>query len=218
MVALVISLFLTAGVIQLFIGSKQTYRLHDALSRMQENGRFALQAMAKDIRMAGFTDGGAAPPNIILGSTVNNNDAITVGWSEGGAQTRFYSIRPSSSGNTTSLFLQSNGGNNNELVESVEAMQILYGVCTTDADGDGANDSVTPPYVNAANVTAAGNWGNVCSVRIDLRIVSFEDNIVNTTQTLVFPAYTGNSFTPNPADLRLRQGFSTTVTIRNRIQ
>ncbi|MCB1919533.1 MAG: PilW family protein [Candidatus Competibacteraceae bacterium] len=54
LVALVISLFLVAGVIQLFIGSKQTYRGYDALSRIQENGRFALEAMARDIRMARY--------------------------------------------------------------------------------------------------------------------------------------------------------------------
>ncbi len=212
MVALVISLFLTAGVIQLFIGSKQTYRLYDALSRIQENGRFALQAMARDIRMAGYSDGSAAPPNIVLGGITNGNDDITVGWSDNGAQTVSYTIQPSTSGITTSL-----SRNNNELVEGVEAMQIRYGVCTTDANGDGVNDSVTPPYVNAAAVTAAGNWGNVCSVRIDLRMVSLEDNITTSTQTLVFPADTGNSFTPNPVDRRLRQGFSTTVVIRNRI-
>jgi type IV pilus assembly protein PilW len=55
LVSLMISLFLIAGVIQLFISSKQTYRSYDALSRLQENGRFALEAMSRDVRMAGFT-------------------------------------------------------------------------------------------------------------------------------------------------------------------
>ena len=35
MVALVLSLFLVAGVIQLFLGTRQTYRFHEALSRIQ---------------------------------------------------------------------------------------------------------------------------------------------------------------------------------------
>lgn len=231
MVALVISLFLTAGVIQLFIGSKQTYNLHDASSRIQENGRFAIQTMARDIRMTYYPGGGVIlPANTILGGVTNGNDSITVVWSyesgddngnPGGANagdlaTRFYSIRPSTSGTTTSLFLQRDGGLNNELVEGVEAMQIRYGVCI-DTDGDGRIDAVNPPYINAAAVTAAGNWGNVCSVRIDLRLVSLEDNIVTATQTLIFPADTGTAFTPNPVDRRLRQGFSTTVLIRHRI-
>ncbi|MFN2308476.1 MAG: PilW family protein [Gammaproteobacteria bacterium] len=53
MIAMVIGLILTAGVIQLFIGSKQTYRFQDGLSRTQENARFALEALNSDIRMAG---------------------------------------------------------------------------------------------------------------------------------------------------------------------
>lgn len=53
MIAMVIGLVLTAGVIQLFLGSKQTYRFHDAVSRVQENARFAIEALNFDIRMAG---------------------------------------------------------------------------------------------------------------------------------------------------------------------
>lgn len=53
MVALVIGLILTAGIIQLFVGSKQTYRFQEALSRVQENGRFAIEALNRDLRMAG---------------------------------------------------------------------------------------------------------------------------------------------------------------------
>ncbi len=53
LVALVISLFLLGGIIQVYMGNKTTYRFADASSRIQENGRFALEAMATDIRMAG---------------------------------------------------------------------------------------------------------------------------------------------------------------------
>lgn len=54
MIALLIGAFLVGGVLQIFIGSKQTYRMQEGLSRLQENGRFALDFLAKDIRMAGF--------------------------------------------------------------------------------------------------------------------------------------------------------------------
>ena len=53
MVAVVLGLVLTAGIIQLFVGSKQAYRFHDAHSRVQENARFAIDALNFDIRMAG---------------------------------------------------------------------------------------------------------------------------------------------------------------------
>jgi type IV pilus assembly protein PilW len=61
MVAMVLSLVLMLGAIQLFTGSKQTYQLSDALGRVQETGRFALDLLARDIRLGGFTGCIAAP-------------------------------------------------------------------------------------------------------------------------------------------------------------
>lgn len=68
MVALVLGLILTGGVINIYISSKQTYRMQDNQSRLQENGRFALQYLTKDIRMAGYmgcNNFSAITPNII---------------------------------------------------------------------------------------------------------------------------------------------------------
>lgn len=61
MVSLVLSLVLMLGAMQLFSGSKQTYQLSDSLARVQENGRFALDLLSRDIRQAGFTGCIAAP-------------------------------------------------------------------------------------------------------------------------------------------------------------
>jgi len=52
MVALVLGIFLIAGVIHIFLGSKQTYRMQENLARLQENGRFAMDFISRDIRMA----------------------------------------------------------------------------------------------------------------------------------------------------------------------
>jgi type IV pilus assembly protein PilW len=54
MVAITVGLILTAGIIQIFINSKQTYRVEQSLSRLQESGRMALDFIANDIRMAGY--------------------------------------------------------------------------------------------------------------------------------------------------------------------
>jgi len=54
MVALVISLILLGGVIKIYESSKQAYRAQDNQARLQENGRFAMYFLAKDIRMAGY--------------------------------------------------------------------------------------------------------------------------------------------------------------------
>jgi len=54
MVSIAISLILLAGVMQIMFTNKQTYRVQEAFARLQENGRFAMDFLAKDIRMAGF--------------------------------------------------------------------------------------------------------------------------------------------------------------------
>lgn len=54
MIAVVIGIFITGGIIQLFVNTKQSYRVQENLSRLQENGRFAMSFLSKDIRMADF--------------------------------------------------------------------------------------------------------------------------------------------------------------------
>lgn len=54
MVAMVISIFLLGGVVQVYIGNKASYSFSEAISRTQENGRFAMDIITRDIRMAGF--------------------------------------------------------------------------------------------------------------------------------------------------------------------
>lgn len=53
MIAMVLGLLLALAMGQLFVGNKQSYRYQDALSRIQENGRFALERLSRDARMAG---------------------------------------------------------------------------------------------------------------------------------------------------------------------
>ena len=54
MIAMLLGLFLLGGLLQIFISSKQTNRMQEGLSRLQENGRFAMDFMTRDIRLAGF--------------------------------------------------------------------------------------------------------------------------------------------------------------------
>lgn len=54
MVALLLGLFLVSGVTGMYISSKQTYRMTDNLSRLQESLRFSLEFISRDIRMAGY--------------------------------------------------------------------------------------------------------------------------------------------------------------------
>lgn len=54
MIAMVLGLVLMAGVIQIFLGSKQTYSVVSAQSHSIENGRFGLFFIARSLRHAGF--------------------------------------------------------------------------------------------------------------------------------------------------------------------
>lgn len=54
MVAITISSLLLVGVIALFISSRASYETTERLSRIQENGRFALDQLATDIRSTGY--------------------------------------------------------------------------------------------------------------------------------------------------------------------
>lgn len=78
MVAMVIGLILIAGVIEIYVNSKQTYRDQDALSRLQENGRYALGILTTNVRPAGFSGCGdieSVTPTIIALGTVPSSFA-----------------------------------------------------------------------------------------------------------------------------------------------
>lgn len=54
MVALLIGLIISIGVVQIFGATRATYQLDESLARAQENGRFALEFLHQDIRHAGY--------------------------------------------------------------------------------------------------------------------------------------------------------------------
>lgn len=55
MIAMVLGLILMAGVVEIYLSSRASYRLTDALSEVQENGRFATNFIVHDARMAGYS-------------------------------------------------------------------------------------------------------------------------------------------------------------------
>lgn len=57
MVALVITLILLGGVAQIFLSSKKSFTIQDALGRQQENGRYVMDTITQDLRRAGYYGG-----------------------------------------------------------------------------------------------------------------------------------------------------------------
>lgn len=67
MIALVLGLFLTVVLLQIFASSKATYTFSDGLARAQENARFAMEPLKRDLRQAGASTmcaGDPITPNI----------------------------------------------------------------------------------------------------------------------------------------------------------
>jgi len=69
MIAMVLSLLLIAGVLQVFLSSKVTYNTTSALSRVQESGRFASEFLSFDLRNTGYKGECLTPINNISGLT-----------------------------------------------------------------------------------------------------------------------------------------------------
>lgn len=211
LIATLIGAFLLGGVLQVFISSKQTYRMQENLSRLQENGRFALQMISRDARTAGYRECYTAP---VLASSIsgtnnsglNSSDTLIMQWSTGICSdtallsTITYSIQTGTSGQP-SLFktLVTNGTTTttttNEVVEGVENIQILFG-----ADTDVTPD-YTPNYYVPAGTTGL-NLAQVVSLRITIWVRTMDDNLATVTAN---------------GDRRIRHAFTSTIAVRNRL-
>jgi len=88
LVAIVVSLILILGVIQVYLSTKQSYNAQAELARMQESGRFAMDLITRDLRRAGYWGGnvdtstiaGTAPPVPPASSCTGTNWARMIGW------------------------------------------------------------------------------------------------------------------------------------------
>jgi len=228
MVAVTIGLFLLLVVANLFIGSKQTYTNQDNLSRLQENGRFAIALMGKAVREAGFHYLSFNPQPNYYGVPTATSPAwpyttvAVVGGTEGGtspdtitlaednsvdclnaavtspAQNQ-YSINASAQLICTSL---ANASTTGVLLDGVEDMQVLYG------------EDLGSSYRYVPANTAGVNWGNVNAVRICMLLRTTAGGLTVTAQH--YTDCNGNT-NVTATDGRIREAFSETFTIRSRI-
>lgn len=67
MIALLLSAILLGGVVQVYSSSKKTYLVTENIALMQENSRFAMSILTREIRMAGFSP---CPPTNEVAVTV----------------------------------------------------------------------------------------------------------------------------------------------------
>jgi len=238
MIALVLSLFLSAGVIEVYLASKQSYKAQEGYSRLQENGRYAMENLTRFIRLAGYkpygvnsmpddttafpaVTGSFAAGQVVTGSDGGGSasDSVTVRYQDDTQMGDCYS----STGDTavhvvtfdvvgTNLRCTGNAGTE-AILEGVDNLQVLYGI-DTDAPADGYANQ----YRDAAAVTAAGQWGAVVSVRIGLLLNTVE-GVSGVADTATFSLLGTNIAAPGSADaarFMRRQPFTATINVRNR--
>jgi type IV pilus assembly protein PilW len=223
MIALLIGAFLIGGIIQMFVNARQTYRMQDNLSRLQENGRFAMDFLGRDIRNTSYWGCLSKAAGDIQGFDNDSTNASIDDGTDSIILRAAYASTPTGNCGTTvdttlgyytsntsqinyyvqgSVLRRNTGGLNQDLIEGVENMQIVYG---EDTDADGRANY----YATAANVV---NMENVVCIRVNLVIRSLNDFI--TSQAL---PYTLNEVQITPTDRRIRRVFTSTFALRNRL-
>lgn len=84
MVAMVVGLMVTGVAVAVFVGSAKTYRLANTNADLIETGRMALDAIERDLRMAGFRGcnsnnvGGTSPLNNVITTPANHENNLGV--------------------------------------------------------------------------------------------------------------------------------------------
>jgi type IV pilus assembly protein PilW len=79
MVALLLSLVLSAGVLEIYLSSKQSYRAQEGYSRLQENARFAIETLAHYIRFTGYKLSPADTNDAAFALTTNPSPIFALG-------------------------------------------------------------------------------------------------------------------------------------------
>ena len=123
MIAITISFVVIGGLGTVFLGSRQSYRAQEDMSRLQENGRFAMDRLSRDIRQAGYAgctrdvaikeianpptgfnpattgiqgfEGGALPPELTSSEVASGTDIVRVQFAAPGTTQIFGNLAPS---------------------------------------------------------------------------------------------------------------------------
>jgi type IV pilus assembly protein PilW len=145
------------------------------------------------------------------GTEMEEERNVEVGYSANSAaayrlQTVTYSVAASATDPQIPALWREVNGNNEELIDGIERMNVLFGIDNNIADNDDSPDQ----YLNAATITNA-QLEQVTAVRVFLVARSDDDFVLDGNQNYV---YMGADQVG--ADRRLRQVFTSTIDLRNR--
>lgn len=238
MVALLLGSLVAIAATQLFLVNRQTSNLQQGIASVQDQGRFAMDYISRDLMQAGHDPAGAVQPFIFTGDTdeiskdgtkydpiafqVRNGFDCLGNTSYSGL--KIYSV--TDKGLRCSYTSSSGRQVSGTIIDGVEAFQVQYGI---DYDkfgeaGYGQADVYTDA-TGASSLISGASKKRIVSARIALLLSSAG---VVSTDTAALPASSidvldktyeegaGDS-NVNLRDGRLYRVFSTTVTIRNQV-
>ncbi len=133
MIALLISSILLIGVIQVFAASRTAYQLSQGIARNQENGRFAMDFLTRDIRMAGHA--GCVNDQVLLSTDASGKPT---------------------GGNIRSLFLTAADRNSNTVANQPFPLRFDVSIQGFEAAGTQPGAALTLPGTPV--VGQAGDW------------------------------------------------------------
>ena len=203
MIALLLGVVVILVVSQIYLSGKQSYRTQTGFGGMQENGRFALFFLQRDIRMAGFPrvlGPGNAQPDLTVGfmdetldGGLNGNDAIEIAYKSfgepppgAGPNEQFDASLDDCLGNETNIAEDTNGA---------QTVENFYSVVDGELRCRGSGNNAAQPIISGvesmqilygedtdgdtfANVyrrfDQVGNRDNIVAVRIGLLLNSQE--------------------------------------------
>jgi len=240
MISIVLGLLLVAVVIQIYIGSKATYNKQEDISRLQENGRVALDIIGRVARISGFKSDPAAVYSAIFPATTpaiigtpgaaGSSDSVIVRYQGSGDGLHTPTSPDGSVIDCLGVPKDSNVMIYNEFYIANNATTGRPGLfCDTTANRangvevvseienmriqygvDTNGDGIVDYYVAAATVA---NWDQVASIRIGL--LASTPNTIN--PVLDTNTYNVLGITYDPVDdRRSRRLYSMIIALRNR--
>jgi type IV pilus assembly protein PilW len=230
MVAMTLGLFLLLSVSQMFLATGTSSRVDENSARMQEAGRAGIDLISREVRRAGyivdptltaagtvFTASAPFDANAAISATAATISIRYQGAGDASTQTcsgatvdalsvgvMTFDVNTPAGTTTPALRCRSITATADvtlPFVPNVEALDVTAGVDTT---GDMEPDSYVAP-------SAVTDWTKVRSVRLQLKVRSEDDNLVDTAQA--YRDFDGSLTTPT--DRRLRRVYSTVISLRN---
>ncbi|WP_198411400.1 PilW family protein [Marinimicrobium alkaliphilum] len=172
MISIAVGLVLMTGVVQLFLGSRVTFETQQAVSRVQETGRMAIEFMAQDIRMAGYRgcSQNVEPVSNLEASTDYNYDFgfgnEIEGFSAGGTETHPLGAGVTPVAGSDILVIRSSGE------DSVSIINKVPNNANFDVPGASNNECITGQDICEGDVVMLSD----CSQAAIFRIANIASN------------------------------------------